>query len=344
MSEAPGQITKCCGKNEVLDLGYNHQACVPNPDPPRGPNPMSEWLPPRRISSKQTSRPTGQFNIQYSQFPDICNSSSYYNLHLSPNAPLFTDGTAVTEEGDYKDPLLVNYACIDRNLDLNRTGVEEITWVFVCDYEDIGNRIAIGNPKDLHTGDGGMVVENTFEILPGGDGDKIEECEWEAFRNFYSFLTVASIICLMATTYVYIKVKLTEKMQGKIVLANVLATLFVNLYLLIVYNYENPASNFPTENATNISSYNEVPPSEDLKEIATDSFCVLLGYFGYFTSLTMFSWMSVMCFNLIKTLVKMSLSQGSKKQFIIYCAVGLGCPLLLSLTAGILQVRYKLPH
>ena len=137
-------------------------------------------------------------------------------------------------------------------------------------------------------------------------------------RNLYSFLSVVSIICLLATAYVYIKVKETERIQGKIILANVVATIFVNLYFLIVYNFD--ASN------------------------SSRVLCIVLGYFGYFASLTMFSWMSVMCFNLIKTLVKMSLSQGSKKQFIIYCAVGLGCPLLLSLTAGILQVRYKLPH
>ena len=154
-------------------------------------------------------------------------------------------------------------------------------------------------------------------ILP--DESEVEECEWEVIRKIYSILCGVSIICLMITAYVYIKVKETERIQGKIILANVVATIFVNIYLLIVYNYD--ASN------------------------SSRVLCIVLGYFGYFTSLTMFSWMSVMCFNLVKTFIKLNLSQGSQKKFLIYFAFGIGFPLILSLTAGILQVRYKsFPH
>ena len=278
-----------------------------NPDPASSSR-VSEWLPPRYIMSSQTSRATGQFNIQYSNFPSICNGTRYNSWQLFP--PLFTDGTAVavTEEGDK----LVPYTCLDRNLRENGTEVEDLIWVLVCDYEDIGNITAIGNQTDLLPRMNVDESETIFEMIPGDF--EVEECGWEALRNLYSFLCVVSIICLMATAYVYIKVKEIQSTQGKIVLCNVVATLLVNLYWLIVFNSTN---------------------SDDVSVS-----CIVLGYFGYFASLNMFSWMSVMCFNLIRRFVKMSLSQGSQKQFLVYCAVGIGFPLFLCLIAGILQVRY----
>ena len=178
------------------------------------------------------------------------------------------------------------------------------------------DRMEIGLNADDKKGSG--FKPRVFEvILP--DESEVEECEWEVIRKIYSILCGVSIICLMITAYVYIKVKETERIQGKIILANVVATIFVNLYLLIVYNYD--ASN------------------------SSRVLCIVLGYFGYFASLTMFSWMSVMCFNLVKTFKNLSLSRGSRKKFISYFALGIAFPLILSLTAGVLQVRYKsFPH
>ena len=308
LPEAPGQITKCCKKDEVLD--YYHQQCLSNPDPAWS-TIVSEWLPPRYIMSKETSRSTGLFNVQYSDFPHICNGTGYSNFQLF--APLFTDGTgvAVTEQGDK----LVPYTCLDRNLQENGTEVEDVIWLLVCDHEDIRNIKTIGNETELDD-----------ELVPRGFGNETrpgdEKCDWGAFRKFYTFLTVVSNICLMTTAYVYIKIKETERVQGKIILGNVVATILVNLYLLIVYNVSAPSDE--------IMSGDEPPIFS----------CILLGYFGYFASLSMFSWMSVMCFNLVRRFVKMSLSQGSQKQFLIYVAVAIGFPLFLSLIAGILQVRY----
>ena len=163
------------------------------------------------------------------------------------------------------------------------------------------------------------VKPRVFEVIGDGseDGeDEAEHCEWGVVRKIYSILCGVSVICLMTTVYVYIKIKETERAQGKIILANVVVTIFVNLYLMIVYNYD-------------ASSSERV-------------YCIVIGYFGYFASLAMFSWMSVMCFDLVRTFRKLNLSQGSnKKDFIIHFAVGIGFPLFLSLTAGILQVRYK---
>ena len=140
-------------------------------------------------------------------------------------------------------------------------------------------------------------------------------CQWEALRNVYSVLGVVSLLCLLATLYVYIKIKETEKLQGKIIMANVVATLFVNLYFLVVYNER---------------SIGWVP-------------CMLLGYFGYFSNLVMFSWMSVMLYNLIRSFIKLSFSSGSqKKKFLSYSSFALGLPLLLTLTAAILQVSHSL--
>ena len=299
LSEARGEITKCCKNDEVLD--YYHQMCVPNPETDSS-SMVSSWLPPREILASETSRPTGQFNIQYSDFPYMCDGRPYQNFQLF--SPLFTDGTAVTvtEEGIERIP----YACLDRNLGEDGVEVEEFIWVLVCDHDD-GNMTATGVVPRM----------DVNETTPGDS--EAEECEWEAMRNLYSFLSVVSITCLLATAYVYIKVKETERIQGKIILANVVATIFVNLYFLIVYNFD-------ASNGGRVS-------------------CIVLGYFGYFASLTMFSWMSVMCFNLVKTFIKLNLSQGSQKKFLIYFAFGIGFPLILSLTAGILQVRYKsFPH
>ena len=272
-----------------------------NPDPTSS-TIVSQWLPPREIFSSQTSRPTGQFNIQYSHFPAICNWTTYQSVQLF--SPLFTDGTAVivTEEGIIQIP----YTCFDRSLDEDGMEVEEFIFVLVCDpYE--------GNITERGALDRVDANGTIFEMMPGDS--EADECEWEALRHFYTFLSVVSIICLLATVYVYIKVKETEKIQGKIILANVVATIFVNLYLLIVYNFD-------VSNSGPVS-------------------CIVLGYFGYFASLTMFSWMSVMCFNLVKTFKNLSLSRGSRKKFISYFALGIAFPLILSLTAGVLQVRYK---
>ena len=170
----------------------------------------------------------------------------------------------------------------DLCVDVNKTGD---TIIFACE------RVLDLLPKPCHT--------TLLEVL----------------RNVYSFLGVVSLLCLLLTVYVYIKIKETERMQGKIILANVVATFFVNLFFLVVYN------------------------AKDVGRV----FCLLLGYFGYLSNLAMFSWMSVMCFNLARTFFKLSLSQGSqKKKFIFYSSFATGLPLVLTITAGLLQVSLAL--
>ena len=137
-------------------------------------------------------------------------------------------------------------------------------------------------------------------------------CQWDALKTVYALLGVLSLLCLLLTVYVYVRIKETERMQGKIILANVTATFFVNLYFLVVYK---------------------------AKDISKGS-CLLLGYFGYFSNLAMFSWMSVMCFNLVRSFVKLSLHEGSqRRRLIFYSSFASGLPLLMTSFAAILQVR-----
>ena len=73
--------------------------------------------------------------------------------------------------------------------------------------------------------------------------------------------------------------------------------------------------------------------------IIQDWGCIVLGYLGYLTNLSMFAWMTVMCVDMSWTFYKEQLYRGTQtKKLFIYCVIGFGLPSLMTIFACICQV------
>merc|ERR1711936_834497 len=65
--------------------------------------------------------------------------------------------------------------------------------------------------------------------------------------------------------------------------------------------------------------------------------CAVLGYFGLFSNLSMFSWMTIMCLNMVWTFKSMRTVDDIGSRFLILSALGWGVPFLFSLITLIFQ-------
>ena len=67
-----------------------------------------------------------------------------------------------------------------------------------------------------------------------------------------------------------------------------------------------------------------------LKKIMEWRWCAVVGHLGLFANLSMFSWMTVMCFNLLRTFRRMepSFINTSSRRFLAYSIFGWGLPFL----------------
>ena len=119
----------------------------------------------------------------------------------------------------------------------------------------------------------------------------------------FSFMCFISILGLLITFGVYSLIPDFRNLHGKIVLNNVAAMMILTIYFLMVLNMHNhPVS------------------------------CTFLGFLGYFSSLSMFVWMTVMSLDLCLTFSKSELSSNRSDSFKLatYCIIGWGAPLLLT--------------
>ena len=67
--------------------------------------------------------------------------------------------------------------------------------------------------------------------------------------------------------------------------------------------------------------------------------CIVLGYLGYLTNLSMFAWMTVMCVDMSWTFYKEQLYRGTQtRKLFLYCVIGFGLPSLMTIFACICQV------
>ena len=130
-------------------------------------------------------------------------------------------------------------------------------------------------------------------------------------KGIYTALGACSILALVLTLVVYATVPKMMDLNGKIVMSCAFSTLLATLYLVIVYNYHCPCT----------------------------TQCTVLGYFGLFTNLSMFSWMTIMCLNMVLMFKSMRSGGDAGSRFLVYSAIGWGVPFLFSVTTGILQVR-----
>ena len=89
----------------------------------------------------------------------------------------------------------------------------------------------------------------------------------------FTIFGVVSLISLSIVFIVYWVIPDFQTIHGKIVLNNVMSVSFVIAFLLIVFHVN----------------------------ITSDTMCEIFGYFGYYSTISMFSWMTIMCFDLFKT-------------------------------------------
>ena len=116
-------------------------------------------------------------------------------------------------------------------------------------------------------------VAMTCEQIPGVRRTCLDP-HGDALRRVYTASAVLSTLFLVITAIVYIKLPELGNLHGRIVLSNVITITLVTLYLLLVYNASHLLSN---------------------------SLCVFIGHLGYFLTISMFSWMTVLSFDLFWT-------------------------------------------
>ena len=135
-------------------------------------------------------------------------------------------------------------------------------------------------------------------------------CDWSGLQAFYSFLGSVSLLSLMACLYVYIAIGEYRTVYGKLVMCNMVTTALVHVWFLCVYH-------------------------GDILDT-----CMGLGYFGYYSNLSMFTWMTVMCYHLARTFYKSQIPTGAQnKKFLLYCCFGFGLPTIFSIGTGLCQVK-----
>ena len=130
-------------------------------------------------------------------------------------------------------------------------------------------------------------------------------------RTFFSICGIVSLICLILTFLVYWIIPGFNNLHGKIVLSNIISITIFTVFLLIVYN-------------ANLSPL----------------FCTVIGFCGYFASISMFSWMTIMCFDLYWTFSRSELpsSTSARLKFRLYSAIGWGTAVLFTATLAIFQI------
>ena len=96
----------------------------------------------------------------------------------------------------------------------------------------------------------------------------------DTLRQVYTVSAILSTLFLLITAIVYIKLPELGNLHGRIVLSNVITITLVTLYLLLVYN---------------------------ASHLLSDTLCVIIGHVGYFLTISMFSWMTVLSFDLFWT-------------------------------------------
>ena len=130
----------------------------------------------------------------------------------------------------------------------------------------------------------------------------INSCVEEYTRMWLLFNTLSGLIScvfLIVTFLVYIIVPELNNLHGKIVISNVFAIIMSTVYILCVYNFSDYLHGFV---------------------------CKIPGYGGYFFTISMFSWMTIMSFDLCWTFMRAKVPRRGSTlvKFVIYSAVAWG--------------------
>ena len=122
----------------------------------------------------------------------------------------------------------------------------------------------------------------------------------KTIRAAYSFCGVFSLIFLIITMFVYMTLPSLKNLHGKIVLSNVSSILLTTKLLLIIYNVQKQ-DNFE-ESLQNRQE--ELEKEGEFLILVPSYLCLGLGYALYYTGISMFCWMSVMCIDLCWTFAR----------------------------------------
>jgi hypothetical protein len=146
-----------------------------------------------------------------------------------------------------------------------------------------------------------------------GCGQSLDWFSDDFINVMFTIFGVVSLISLTIVFIVYWVIPEFNSLHGKIVLSNVVSIAFLTSFILIVYN---------------VKFYEE-----------SVKICKIIGYFGYFSSMCMFSWMTIMCFDLCHALLGEQIQHflPHNIRFVFYSVIGWGSGLGLSLVLFILE-------
>ena len=124
------------------------------------------------------------------------------------------------------------------------------------------------------------------------------------FRIVYICGGCLSCVFLIATLYIYLRLKSLKNLHGKIVVFNVVSILLTTVLLVILFN---------------------VRPGHN------KAWCKTVGYLTYYAGIAMFCWMSVMCFDLGWTFVRAKIPRKGSDHFklFLYSVFAWGLPAIL---------------
>ena len=126
------------------------------------------------------------------------------------------------------------------------------------------------------------------------------------FRLVNTVSCSVSVVFLTITAGVYIFLPDLNNLHGKIILSNVLSITSFTVYLLFIYN---------------------------TKYIFSNALCTFLGYFGYFSTMSMFCWMTIMSFDLCWMFRQPQVPRRDpmSRRFLVYSVVCWGSSMLITL-------------
>ena len=155
-----------------------------------------------------------------------------------------------------------------------------------------------------------------------GEGEGKKSCLGsyvETVRLANTISVGISCFFLLLTLLVYIKLPELNNLQGKIVLSNIVSILLVSVYLCLVYH---------------------------LTSLLTPPQCQALGYLGYFATISMFAWMTIMSYDLFRTFQHSRLPGTNKSclKFACYSVTGWGLSAVLTVLVLCLDLSTTSPH
>lgn len=140
-------------------------------------------------------------------------------------------------------------------------------------------------------------------------------CQGERMQQFMTHFRLAYVVCgcvsiifLAITLYIYLTLPHLRNLHGKIVVSNIVSILMTTVFLLALFNVRAKIHDVQYDVDDDAAGQDDnSSDSSGLAEFVVDVGpvpCRLVGYTTYYLGISMFCWMSVMCFDLGWTFVR----------------------------------------